>query len=229
MKFKPLLATDLSGSLGGITASHNKGGAYFRNRAIPTNPGTVQQQAVRNAMSFLASRWVSVLTETQRAAWTTYSENVPLVDPLGEPRVVGALPMYQRSNVPRRQAGLTVIDDAPTVFNLGDFTTPGITLSAIGDTMDVAFEETDAWVDEDDAAMLVYMSRPQNVSINFFKGPYRLAGSIDGDSVAPPTSPATINAPFPFAVGNRVFAQFTVTRSDGRLASPQRLGADATT
>lgn len=227
MKFKPILGDQLSGSLAGITASHNAGGTYFRQRSIPVNPSTVFQQAVRNAMGLLASRWVSVLSVDQRAAWETYSENVPIVDKLGDPINVGGLPMYQRSNVPRRQAGLGLVDDAPTIFNLGDFTTPSVVASALPDTLSVTFDDTDAWANEDDASMLVYGSRPQNVSINFFKGPYRLAGSIDGDAVTPPTSPAVLNSAFPFALGNKVFCQYRVTRADGRLSTAQRLGVIA--
>lgn len=227
MKFKPLLGGQLSGSMGAITASHNAGGTYFRQRSIPVNPSSVQQQAVRNAMSQLASAWVSTLTPAQREAWITYSDNVPLTDALGDPINIGGLPMYQRSNVPRLQAGLPRVDDAPTIFDLGDFTTPGFTFQALADTMTISFDDTDAWANEDDAALLVYGSRPQNPSVLFFKGPYRLAGSIDGDSVTPPTSPAVIASPFPAAGGNRVYAQFRVTRADGRLSSVQRLGATA--
>ena len=51
MLFRGTHLTDASGSLSGVTYSHNRGGAYTRNRSIPVNPNTVQQQAVRNAFS----------------------------------------------------------------------------------------------------------------------------------------------------------------------------------
>lgn len=227
MKFKSQLVTQASGSLGGVTFSHNAGGLYTRARSIPVNPSSVQQQAVRNAASLLASRWVSTLTPTQRDAWKAYSDNVPIVGPLGDPRVVGALPMFQRSNIPRLQAGLPLVTDAPTTFDLGDFTTPTLGLDALADEVDIGFDNTDDWANEDDSALLVYVSRPVNPSVQFFKGPYRLAGTIDGDSVTPPTSPTSLSAPFPFAIGNRIYAQFRVSRADGRLSSAQRLGTTA--
>jgi len=222
MKFLPTIGAKLSGSLGGITASHNSGGSYFRQRATPVNPGTTQQQAVRNAMSQLASAWVTVLNASQRNAWETYSANVPLIDSLGQQITVGGLAMYQRSNVPRLQAGLSRIDSAPTIFNLGDFTEPTAAGGTLPGDLDVTFDDSDAWVDEDDAALIVLMSRPQNASINFFKGPYRLAGTIDGDSTTPPTSPATLTAPFTFSADQKVFLQYRVSRADGRLSSAQR-------
>ena len=228
MKFRGLIATDLSGSVGGVTASHNRGGPYFRNRGIPVQPNSPEQQAIKIAMSQMVASFNNVLTQAQRDAWATYSVNVPLVDPLGEPRNVGAIGMFNRSNIPRIQNGLPIVLDAPTIFNLGDYTAP--TIVSIDEALDqitLAFTDTDGWVDESDAAMLVYMSRPQSAGKNYFKGPYRLAGQILGDDTVPPTSPATINLPFPVAAGNKVFLKVRVSRADGRLATAFRDGAIA--
>lgn len=223
MKYKPLIGDQMAGSMGGITASHNRGGTYFRQRAIPTNPGSPQQTAIRASVAQLTSLWVTVLTEAQRLAWDLYAELVELPDILGEPRNVGGLGMYVRSNVPRLQAGLDRVDDAPTVYNLGEFTEPTVaSVDAAADELELGFTTGDAWVDEDGAAMLVLASRGQNPSINYFKGPYRFAASIDGDSGTPPTSPATIALPFAVAAGQRVFVQIRVTRGDGRLSAPFR-------
>lgn len=223
MKFVPLIGTDLSGSLAGITASHNRGGSYFRNRAIPTNPGTAQQIAVRGFMATLTSLWNDTLTPAQRTDWDTYALNVPLNDPLGNPRNVGGLGMYVRSNVPRLQAGLPRVDAAPILFNLGPFTNPTFTtFAAAGNTFNTSFDVLDDWVNEDDAAMLLYTSRPQNPTINFFKGPYRFTAAILGSVGVPPVPPVVAPTAFAFAVGQRVFVQIRVTRADGRLALPFR-------
>lgn len=223
MKFRPLLGTDLSGSVGGVTASHNRGGPYFRNRAIPVNPNTIFQQLVRGLLATLTSRWNDNLTPSERAAWDLYAVNVPLPDTLGQPRNVGGLGMYVRTNVPRLQVGLTRIDAAPIIFNLGDFTTPTFdTLVAAVDTYNVNFTVGDAWVSEDNAAMLLFSSRPKNATINFFNGPYRADAPILGNSGAPPASPVVTLASFPFGVGNRVFFKAAVSRADGRLSSPFR-------
>lgn len=220
MKFRPLLATDLSGSLGGITASHNRAGAYFRNRAIPTDPATSYQVAVRNLVASLTSHWLNTLTDAQRAAWEVYANSVFLPDALGEPRNISALAHYCRTNVPALQAGLDRQDDAPTVFNLGEFTNPTFdNFSASATTFDLTFDNTDAWANEDGSAMLVYASRNYNPSINFFKGPYRYAQMIEGDAVTPPTSPASITCPFPIVAANKTFVYIRVTRADGRLSA----------
>lgn len=228
MKFKPVLGSELSGSIGGIVASHNAGGAYFRNRVIPTNPGTAFQTAIRSFVGQLTSLWLNTLTPAERAAWDLYAANVPLLDALGEPINVSGLNMYVRSNTPRLQAALPRQDTAPGTFNLGDFTPAGMTnATTAGQTFDITFEVTDDWVGENDAAMLVYGSRPQNPSINYFKGPYRYADAVLGDAITPPTSPATMATPFAFVLGQVVHTRVQVSRADGRLSLSQRLFSTA--
>lgn len=224
MKIKSPLVSQVSGSVAGLTGAHNQGGLYFRARSVPTNPASAQQVAVRDAATSLVTAWGSVLTDSQREAWRTYAANVPLTDTLGEQRATTGIAHYVRSNVPRIQAGLSRVDDAPTTFDLGSFTTVTVTPTAADPyTVDVAFDDTDAWVSEDDAAMLVYLSRQQSPGIQFFAGPYRLgASNIAGSTSSPPTSPATIAAQFAGTASNAIFGYVRVTRSDGRLSGVQR-------
>ena len=224
MKFKSTILAQTSGSLDGTVFSHNRGGRYTRVRATPTNPNTPQQQAVRGFMSTLTNLWLSTLTQAERDAWDEYALQVPLLDRLGEPRNVGGIGMYCRSNIPRLQAGEPRVDPAPTIFDLGGFTGPGIiSVTAATDTISLAFADTDLWANEDDSAMFIFTSRGQNASINFFKGPYRLAAVIQGDSITPPSSPADVVSPFALAVGQRSFIRVNVSRADGRLASDFRV------
>ena len=219
MKFKGTFVEQLSGSLAAITASHNKFGTYLRTRAVPTNPNSPAQAQVRQIFGQLATLWSTVLTQLQRDAWTTYAANVTVLDPLGESINLTPMNMYIRSNTSRVQNGLTRIDDGPTEFNKGDFTLPTITSIVTPDTLTLAFESTDAWADEDNAAMLLYASRQQGPGIVFFRGPYRKTNvQILGDSVTPPTNPAVIALPFVGAVGNTIFMRINVTRADGRLS-----------
>lgn len=228
MKIKSALVTQWSGSVGGMVGSHNQGGLYLRARTIPVNPSSTYQQVVRNAMLTLASRWGQVLTPAQRTAWETYAKNVPLIDRLGESRAIGGIAMYQRSNVPIIQVGGSVVDDGPTVMALPTFTDPSVTVTAASPaTVDVAFDNSDDWANEDGGYMAVYASREQAPAINFFKGPYRFADTIDGDATTAPTSPATITCPFAAAAGNQLFFQVRVIRADGRVSSPFRLGGTA--
>jgi len=131
--------------------------------------------------------------------------------------------MYVRSNVARIQAGLVTIEAAPTNFSLGGYTAPTLTnATAAAQTIDVTFGNgtfADSWANEVGGFMFSYFSRPQNPGINFFKGPYRFAGLVTGDLVAPPVSPETIGSPFVFALGQRIFGRHFVVAADGRLSA----------
>ena len=223
--FDPGILAGISGKMGGVVFSHNAGGPYIRNKGLVTNPNTPKQQTVRALLAQLTSLWVDTLTAVQRDGWTNYAANVPLINRLGQARNVSALNQYVRSNVPLIQAGFARQDDAPVIFSLGDFTQPIALAQAAGQTLTVVFTDTDDWAGEDDAGMLVYVSRPQNQSVKFFAGPYQLAGSIDGDALLPPVSPALLPLPFIVAEGQNVFWRAQVIRADGRLSADVKLSA----
>jgi len=222
MKFKSAVITAGSGSVGGITVAHNAGGLYFRGRVTPTDPSTVQQNLCRNAFAFLSNYWMNTLTEAQRLEWATYAANVTVLDAFGDAIHISGFNHFIRSNASRKRIGLDVIADGPANFNVGDYTSPVASASEATQEVSLAYTATDDWANEDDAWMLLYTSRPQNVSINFFKGPYQYAGSVEGDSVTPPTSPLAVASPFAFTEGQKIFARVNVVRADGRLSNTFR-------
>lgn len=225
MKIKGLLATEMSGSIAGITASHNRGGQYFRARAVPVNPSSIYQQSIRGALSFLATNWFNTLTGTQRAAWDTYGKNVPTVDRLGESRLLTGLNWYIACNVSRYQAGLAYVHTAPTDFTMAQLTQPVITsATAATETFAFTFLNTDEWATAVGGALLLYTARPQNSSCESYKGPYRYAGKVAG-AVSPPSSPGSIVAAFPFEVGQRIHTCFRAVNADGRISPSFRLSA----
>lgn len=223
MLFIPTIAGPMSGSLGAITASHNKGGQYFRLRSTPTDPGTTQQMTMRSIMTNLSNRWSDVLTAAQRLAWETYATNVPRPNRFGGSQILSGIAHYVRSNSPRIQAdptglGLPIVDAAPTIFNVGSFTTPSALATAPATTASVGFDNTDAWADETGSGLLLWFSRPISPAINFFKGPYRAAAGVFGVTGTPPTSPFVATLPFGVAAGQAFRFKANVTRADGRLS-----------
>lgn len=213
MKIKSALATQISGSIGGMTGAHNQGGLYLRARSIPVNPQSAQQIAVRNGMTLAMQAWSQTLTDTQRLAWDQYADGSPLVNSLGDQIKVSGVNMFVRSYVPANQAGITPPEDAPPIYGLPAFTAPTLA-GNIGD-VDVTFGGDDIWVSSDNGYMLVYLSRPVAPSIKYFKGPYRYAGKIAGNSTTPPTSPATIPSPWSGgSPGQYQFAQIRVYLDD---------------
>lgn len=217
--FKSQIVTQASGSVGGVTFSRNRSGMYLRARAVPVNPATARQQVMRNATSQLSQMWVSTLTENQRIGWTNYAANIAFKNKLGDVHHLSGLPMFVRCNAPRLQledpVDTPVILDAPTVFTLGDpiedaeitqdgQTPYGVTLS---------FEATGSATDQ----ALIYVSRPQNESINYFRGPYQLQGRTEMDAGTFRLQPNP-----KWAAGQKIFVQVRITYSDGRLSAATR-------
>lgn len=218
MLYRSTIIEAASGSVGGLTFSRNRGGPYVRQRGNPINPATPEQELIRVYMGLLMQRWVGVLTEVQREDWNTYAFNVPLPNPLGQSRNVGGVGMYIRGNVTRLQAGLDIVDDAPQVFDVGGFTVVDVAIaSGTPGTIDVDFNDADDWATETGSGLAVYVSRPVNQSVNYFKGPYRFAGVIEGDTTTPPTSPAQFTLPFDYDSDQRGFWRVRPTFADGRL------------
>lgn len=220
MKFKSPVFSQVSGSIAGITFSHNRGGLYTRSRTIPVNPGSASQIAVRANFSGLVSTWINVLTTVQRTAWALYALNTPLVDRLGDALILTGQQMYVRCNSARLRGGLARVDVGPTVF--GEALLSGIAVpSLLSPTLlNVPYDNTNPWATAIDGGMIVQVGTPENPTINFFKGPYRFADTELGDPV-PPTSPFVVVTPFTFTNGQAFFLRIRSSEADGRISAAQ--------
>lgn len=213
--------TQISGSIGGTTYSHNRYGAYKRNRSVPVNPNTARQVNARNRVQALTIAWANTLTQVQRDAWDLYASNVSWQNALGRTIHLTGLNHYIRSNAPRLVCDLARLDDAPTIFNIAAAEQNlGATATEALQTIVITFDDTHEWCDEDGAFALYSMGIPQNGSIKFFGGPYRILGCSEGASISPPASPlAGITVPdWPIAEGQRLWVRGRIGRADGRLS-----------
>jgi len=190
MKTKGALLGTMSGSIGGATASRNRGGQYFRQRVVPTNPNSLKQQQVRSIFGGLVNAWVNSLTQAQRDAWSTYANNVPRTNTLGDQLILTGQQMYIGANTARLQAGNARTDVAPTTFDRGENVVEVVDnsggtpdqLTILSGSLDVAANLSAPASDDGDC--LLYIGRPQNPSINFFKGPYQFAAKVAVSSSA---------------------------------------------
>lgn len=209
--------TQISGSTGGTTWSHNRFGAYTRSRSVPVNPNTDRQVAVRNSVRSLTIAWQNILTQNQRDAWEVYAANIDWTNRLGQTVKLTGLNHYTRSNTPRVMNGIPRVDAAPIIFNLA---TAELELAATASeaTQDLTIDGdgTAAWVGEADAWQFFFMGLPQNGAIKFFGGPFRQLTAVPG--AGPPPFPVVIAAAFPFAEGQRIWIRSRIARGDGRLS-----------
>ena len=225
VKFTSQIIAAASGSVGGCVFSRNRFGAYTRNRAIPVNPASNQQQILRSALGTLVQRWTGTLTSTQRAGWENWAANTPQTDALGNPYNMTGQNAYVSMNSTRIQTSQAILDTAPIIFAGAALTPPAIvSATASTEAISVSFTNTDLWATAVGGQLYVYCGRPQNPTKLFFKGPYRFSGKISG-AVTPPTSPMSITSQFPFEVGQRVHVRFRAQNSDGRLSTITRASA----
>jgi hypothetical protein len=224
MKIKSALIEQASGSIGGLTASRNRGGMYFRGRALPTNPNTAQQQLVRGYIQDANDRWRNTLTPSQRNGWNSLGEVVKVTDSLGEERYLTGQQWYIGETVLRLQAGIAPVDDPP--YHLARTSISGWAIDEVDATaqeVDLSFTAAGLDDDDDDDAVMVFISRPLNATVNYFKGPYRYAGVIEGDSVSPPTSPVSVALPFTVQAGQKIAVKLVRVRATYLASSPFRL------
>ncbi len=225
MKFKSQVYTQVSGSIGGITYSHNRGGMYTRARSIPTNPNTIRQNAVRMALASMVAYWSTTLTAAQRAAWKVYADATPTTDALGDPLTLTGQQMFLRQSILQEQNEITINQTAPTT---NDFGVPVVSLASI-----VVAAGVLTWTfgvggaGADDAGIKVFsIGTPLNAGRAFFKGPYQLStiqsfsSGLTGGSL--PQTLATSTdwlADYQPVIGDNLPVRMRLLLDDGRLSA----------
>lgn len=112
----------LSGSIGGMTASHNKGGQYFRTRAIPTNPSSTAQLQRRADFATNSTNWQD-LSMADQQAWTEWARQNPITNALGASILKSGHQSFVGLNSRILLASGTPIDVPPVVARPDGFLT----------------------------------------------------------------------------------------------------------
>lgn len=106
------IAAQISGSIAGTVFSRNRAGWYARTRAIPTNPNTNAQQAIRGLFATTSQAWAA-LTVSQRAAWENWANQNLITDVLGDEIQMSGHQAHQKLNTRLAFIGSTVITEPP--------------------------------------------------------------------------------------------------------------------
>lgn len=126
------IAGAISGSMGGTVFSHNRGGAYIRRRAIPTNPKTIYQDFIRAIVAGASMQWQN-RTDVQKAAWSTWAATNPITNALGASVTLSGHQAYVQLNTRLVSHGLSGIlvppvgeaPEGPLTFDLTADIGPG--------------------------------------------------------------------------------------------------------
>lgn len=241
MKFTPgPIGADFSGSIGSTTASRNRYGPYLRTKAIPVNPNTVRQQAVRAIFSTLVNVWTSTLTQIQRDEWSNWAANTPILGKDGSPINITGQNAFIRFNAVRVQIDRPRVLDAPLAFNNGAPITSfeaeedgviGVIEIAFGGA-GMATKLNIAGGASADGDIAVYLGAPVNASREFFKGPYQFSSRlivVDGAfDAAWDTLLVDMEQTLTVAVTQFRSVRFRVVSNDGRLSEKFEALAEVT-
>jgi len=171
----------------------------------------------------MSVRWAQTLTADQRTAWNLYADNVNMKNRLGEVVNLSGYNHFMRSNVLRNRAGIGIVDDGPVVFELPEADTNfAITASEATQQISYAFDNGLDWADENGGWMIRFQGQPQNPQRNFFAGPWKINGLIEGVNGAPPASPAAADVVFAIAEGQHQWCYARILRADGRMSEAFR-------
>ena len=218
MRFNSVLTTAVGGKIGNFVGLTNRSGQCLRALVTPANPNTAKQQGVRADFATLAAAWSGVLTPAQRAAWAAYAATLSYTSKIGTVYTISGFNAYVAANGARMVAGLSRVDDGPTVAGFAGFTSPTPTFVASSDSVSIAFDNTDDWAGEAGGAMTV-RGVPIAIlpGVTYYEGPFVYAGKVVG-AATPPTSPVVIAMPCDVDAGLQYAVAVRVVRADGRFS-----------
>jgi hypothetical protein len=218
------LISAASGKLNGLVASRNRGGSYMREYVIPVDPQTARQVDCRDALTELWQWWTVTMNAADRAAWEAYANTKQRDAKLGHTRTLPGWQAFCRQHYHKFQAneyfGNTWDPGAAPPINPATFGMIPTIAQSGADTMSFTFTDDNSWRLDQDNGFIVYLSDQQTQTRNFFKGPYKLAWQIAGNSEEPPEPPQTINYGTEFTPGLRVWYRIVFVSNDDERGGP---------
>lgn len=202
-----------SGSIAGQTFSRNRFGQYTRTRAIPVNPSSSFQMAVRARLQTNAAGW-RLLTALQREAWGTLGDLMTRTDSLGQTYSLTGFDAYVSINNNRVAAGDAIVSDPPLLTD--PVALVSITPTATIATLSVAYTVTPLGAG---VRAFVYCSPPRSAG-KIFESDLRLI-QVTAAAAASPVNvftayAARFGAP---VVGQKIFVS-VATYQTGFVGTP---------
>ncbi len=131
----------MSGSLGGVTASRNKGGQYLRARAVPTTSTTVPALLAKATLGS-ASTHFSTLSTAERTSWDRYGTLRPEINALGMAKILSGIAAHNRIFTRMTRAGDSPLDTPPIGTDPDALTSVAATFDIGLGTIELSFTPT---------------------------------------------------------------------------------------
>lgn len=167
----------LSGSMGGMTARHNRYAAIVLSaKSNPVDPNSVPQQMSRSAFGSGSAAWSS-LPQSTRDEWEAYASTVVKQNGVGDDYIPTGRELFMASKSLQnysfsRGFDTTLMDTAPSVPGGVSMTQPQV-LPA--DLLETGFAVSIENPGDYTLKILAVISPRLSSSVNFYKGPYTSA------------------------------------------------------
>ena len=140
--FKPGVAVSVvSGRVGGTIFSHNRGGAYMRNGAIPKTVTSPEATFVKGVLALVSRSWAG-LTQAQRDAWKLWARENPITNRLGDSKIMTGHQAFVMLCTRLIQSGDSLIVVPPMAAPPDATTVTGFTVVTGATTAEIAFTPT---------------------------------------------------------------------------------------
>jgi hypothetical protein len=117
-----------SGKRGLTVSEQGRNGQISRILAIPSNPRTAAQMAVRHALSSVSARW-RTLTEEQRSAWRALAMTRKSAPRLGQSGPLTGSQLFAKINCSLATLGLAQVDAPPSFPQFPDNPVGGLVIT----------------------------------------------------------------------------------------------------
>lgn len=210
------VGAELSGRVGDRVFTRNQHGSYSYLWASRVDPNTVNQQRARSWFASASTMWRS-LPPAWRVEWATYAANLQRSIPAKRSCGISGFNFFVGTTMLQAFIYIPGHNRAPTTFTLGRLGPPAYAHLA-GSFIVATFDPTDDWLQHANAGFALFTSPPQPVTVNYYKGPFRYAGSVTGGLPGPPYQALFRPAWFPTPTPCHVWVRGRSIETDGRLS-----------
>lgn len=170
--------TEIAGKVGGTVFSRNKGGAYAKNRVMPSNPRTSTQQNIRGFFGTLAQQW-RALTQVQREGWTELAAGFNLNNSLGDAIKLSGIALFQKLNGNLRSLKTGPILNAPALGGTDAITLNDFTMTNTVGVLTNTFQAVALSTSVPDTKFAVFATAPYSPGISNVNNRFRLIDNFD--------------------------------------------------
>lgn len=214
--------TNISGSIGGVTGSRNKGGQYLRARTTPVNPNSAAQQQARTRFTDANEAWAT-LSVARKESWDGFSEIQTATNRLGDPITLSGQNAFIGSYSSLEAAGITPALDPPAPNTQPpSYLIPEFVFEFAGDIN--AITPFPAGTLGAGDRLLIGCSPNLPPGVSRFKGPFRNFSAVAGNAIGSDIETAVqaaanarIENP---PVGSKFAIRIIQVRADGAYSSP---------